>query len=83
MISNDVVIKIVDTSKDAPMYNEEFTPVKMKKCIIVGKGTVTGNPTIDIQLEDEAGNKYLIMATGGLIEMIAGAITGKRLQGAN
>ena len=83
MITNTVSIEIVDSPDQAPKYEKDFTLLKMQKCIVVGKGTVNGNPTIDIQLTDENGNKFLIMATGGIIEMISGAIAGKRIRGYN
>lgn len=78
MFTNTVTVKIVDDYKDAPKYSDDTTMLKMKECIIVGKGTEAGNPSVDIQLTDKDGNKFLIMATGGIIEMIAGAIVGKK-----
>ena len=78
MISNSVSVEIVDSPDDAPNYENDFTILKMKKCIVVGKGTVEGNPTVDIQLTDKNGKKFLIMATGGIMEMISGAVAGKR-----
>lgn len=78
MISKQLDIKIVDTPIEAPNYGPDYTGLKMVKCIIVGKGTKSGKPTVDIQLTDKEGNKYLIMTTGAILESLGGAIMGKR-----
>lgn len=78
MISNQVEINIVDDPKYAPNYGNDFKIIKMQKCIVVGNGTVEGNPTVDIQLTDANGKKYLIMATGWLMESITAVVTAKR-----
>jgi hypothetical protein len=75
-ISMKVDIKIVDSPAEAPNYPDSVQLLEIEKCIIVGKGTVKGNPTVDIQLTDKAGNKYVVMTTGGLIQMISGAYNG-------
>jgi hypothetical protein len=75
-ISLSVNIKIVDTPMEAPNYPDSVQLLEMKECIIVGKGTVKGNPTVGIQLTDKAGNKYVVMTTGGLIQMISDAVVG-------
>ena len=81
MISNAVNIQTVDSPEQAPKYDgAEFTIVKIQNAIIVGKGTVKGNPTVDIQLVDEQGRKFLIMATAGIVEGLAGAVAGKRIR---
>lgn len=78
MITRSVVIEMVDSPDDAPKYGDDYKPVKIEKCIVVGHGTIQGNPSVDIQLADQQGNKYLVMATGGILEMIASAIKGKK-----
>jgi hypothetical protein len=80
MINNDIILELVDVPTQAPYYGEDFKMLKMVRGVVVGKGTIKGKPTIDIQLVDQDGNKYLVMATGGLLEMIAAAIRGKRMQ---
>ena len=77
-VTTHVNIQIVDSPEEAPTYNTDVTMVKMETCIIVGNGTVDGAPTVDIQLVDKDNKKYLIMLTGNLLEMIAGAARGKR-----
>lgn len=81
MITDSLEIQIVDSPEKAPHYSKEkYAPTILvaKKAIIVGKGMVSGAPSVDLQLEDQAGNKYLVMATGGILEMLAGAVRGKR-----
>ncbi len=81
MISGHVEIQIVDSIEEAPKYKkEEFTILKMEKCIIVGKGTTEGNPTVDIQMTDANGKKYLVMAKAGIIEGMGSATAGKRMR---
>ena len=83
MISNSVSIKIVDSPEEAPNYTNDTMLLKMKRCIIVGKGTIKGNPTIDIQLTDDSGKKYVIMTTGAIITGISEAVKGKKQRDLN
>ena len=76
MISNETVIQIVGSIAEAPNYGTDVTMLKVKKCIVVKKGTKFGYPTIDIRMEDASGKKHLVMATGGLMQMIAAAVKG-------
>lgn len=78
MISSNLHIQVTESAADAPVYGKDFKMVKITKAIIVPKGSVNGNPTVDLQLEDAAGNKYLIMATGGILENLGAAIKGVR-----
>jgi hypothetical protein len=78
MITKTLDISIKDSYKEAPQHYEDYTPVLIKKCIIVGKGTEAGKPTVDIQLIDDDGNKYIAFTTGAILESLGAAITGKR-----
>lgn len=78
MISRVLDMKIAENPDEAPNYTEEFKLVKLDKAIVVCQGTVEGNPTVDLQMSDAAGNKYLIMATGGIIEALGIAVRTKR-----
>lgn len=81
MITNSVTLKIVDSPSEAPDYKkleEEYTLLQMKYCYVIANGTQEGNVTVDIQLVDEHGKKYVIMATGRIINMIAIAINSKQ-----
>lgn len=82
MFTNNVTVQIVDTSKGAPDYKKagDTTILKMTNCVIVGKGMESGAPSVDLQLEDEKGNKFVVMTTGLIIEMLGGAVVGKRMR---
>lgn len=77
MISYSINIEIVEDPTKAPNYQgTDVELLKMVKAIIVKKGTEAGNPSIDIQLKDQHGRDFVIMATAALFEGIAAAIKG-------
>ena len=78
MITSSLTIKIVDNIAQAPKYEADTTMLKIVSCIVVGKGTALGNPTVDLQMEDEDGNKFLVMTTASIMELIAGTTAGKK-----
>jgi len=80
MITKSISIKIFDNPDQAPNYKEDTKIIQGKACLIVQGGTTTGKPTIDFQFEDADGNKYLMMTTGALMSMIAGAMAGVELR---
>lgn len=78
MITTSVNVKIFDTPDEAPKYGEDTKLLRATEAVVVGKGTVAGLPTMDLQLVDADGNKYLVMATGAIIEALARVCAGKR-----
>lgn len=78
MLTDNIKMIVAESVKDAPNYtgNTEFKPVKLEKGIIVKNGTVAGNCTVDIQMTDQDGNKFVALVTGNLIGMMAAAIEG-------
>lgn len=78
MITTSINVKIVDEPLEAPSYGDDTKLLRVNEAIVVGKGTVNCLPTVDIQMTDADGNKYLVMATGAIVEMLAGVIAGKR-----
>lgn len=46
-------------------------PIGVTQAVVIRKGTVDGNATVDFVLEDEAGVKYAFMITSALLKMIA------------
>lgn len=48
----------------------EYAPIAIKEVIIVDQGTVGGNPTVDLVLQDEHGNKFVTMVTGRLLKSL-------------
>ena len=48
----------------------EFKPIEITEAVVVRKGTVGGNSTVDLVLKDESGQKFVVMLTGALIKSI-------------
>lgn len=47
-----------------------ITAVEVDTVVVVQNGTMAGNPTVDLLLVDEKGNKYVVMVTGALLKSI-------------
>jgi hypothetical protein len=71
-------IQITDGVADAPKYGDDFKPIFVRRAVVVPKGTVEGNPTVDLQFTDRAGKKYVAMTTGQIIEALAKVLAAKR-----
>lgn len=74
-IHNSLRIIICDNAQDAidkgHVYRRpEYEPIKIDKVVVVRDGTVEGNPSVDLVLVDERGQKYAALLTGALIKMI-------------
>lgn len=68
-----------DSPAEAPKYGADVTLLRIEAALIVGKGMESGAPSVDLQMVDDAtGRKFLVMTTGSLLEMLGGAIAGKR-----
>ena len=78
MITNNIAIQIVKGVEDAARYNKPWKALRITKCVIVPKGTVGGNPTVDILMVDENSNQYVALVTGSILENLTGAIAGVR-----
>lgn len=66
-------LEIKESSYEAPNYKENgegFVTVKLTKAIVVRKGMLNGNDTIDLQFEDDAGNKYVALITAKLLKTV-------------
>ena len=48
----------------------EFTAVELRTAVVVKNGTVNGNSTVDLVLQDANGKKYVAMITGNLLKSI-------------
>lgn len=73
MNPNTLEIIICDNPKEAPNYNEDgkgFKPVNLLKAIIVRNGTAGGNSTVDLQFENEKGERFITMLTGALLKQV-------------
>ena len=78
MITNNIEIQIVKGVNDAVRYNKPWKALRIVRCVIVPQGTVGNLPTVDIQLSDEGGNKFIVLATGAILEALGSAIAGVR-----
>jgi len=77
--TNDLKILLADSVAEAPNYEKpEYEGANLTTTHVVGNGTVAGNPTVDFIFEDESGQKYVAMLTGGLVENLADAVRGMR-----
>jgi hypothetical protein len=77
--TNTLNILLSDSVAEAPNYEKpEYQGANLTTAQIVGNGTIEGNPTVDLIFEDEHGQKYIAMITGGLMQNLAGAIQGMK-----
>jgi len=75
--TNDLNILLHDSPQEAPNYEQpEYKAANLTTAVVVGNGTVDGNPTVDFVFEDENGQKYVAMLTGGLVQNLAGTVQG-------
>lgn len=78
-MSNILNIQIVNSPEEAPHYARDHVDIRsatITKAIIVLKGTVNGNSTVDFQFESQDGAKFVAMLTGTLVKQLAAAVTG-------
>jgi len=60
--------------EEAPKYSlPEFKHATLDEAHVVMKGTVEGNPTIDLIFKDENGQKYIVLITANLLRMLVQA----------
>lgn len=77
--ANSLTLKLADSPDEAPVYRlPEFRVANLTTAQIVGRGTAAGLPTVDFIFEDENGQKYVAMLTGGLVENLAAAVLGMK-----
>ena len=76
MITRKLDVSVFPCAHVAPSYGKEVKMLRIEKALIVQKGTVKGNTTVDLQMIDEDGKPFLVMATGGILQMLAAAIKG-------
>lgn len=69
MLSNIIAVRVSQIN-EAPVYTNETTMIKIIDVIVVKKGMDDGQPTVDIQCEDIDGKKFMICATGAIINAI-------------
>jgi hypothetical protein len=76
-IMNHLSVALCPTAEDASQrgYHREAKykdakPITISEVVIVKDGTLEHNSTVDFVLEDEAGNKFVVMVTGRLIKSL-------------
>ena len=78
---NIIEIQICDSPNDAPNYNTDgkgFKGAKLIKAIVVRKGTKGGHDTIDLQFEDENGQKYIALTTAAILKTLIDVVEVRR-----
>lgn len=73
--SNTLKVSIVENASDATRHGffyrpPIFKPIAIEQVVVVKKGTVAGKSTVDLILQDEHGQKYVVMLTGKLLRSI-------------
>ena len=48
----------------------EYAPIRIAQVVVVRNGTEEGNPSVDLLLEDENGQKYAALLSGRLLKAI-------------
>ena len=76
MITREVTVELPDSVAKAPVYEMGWTMLRVEKAIVVPKGTKAGNPTVDLQLIDADGHRFIAMTTGKIIKALAAVIIG-------
>lgn len=67
-----------DATKQGFFYREPvYKGVTIDKVVVVKKGTVEGNSTVDFILVDATGQQYVVMVTGRLLKSIPTDFTGE------
>lgn len=76
-------IKIAKSVDDAPNYRKlgGYKGAELLEAVIVPEGTESGAPSVDLVFEDEAGNKFVALTTGAILEGLAMAVAGVRAIG--
>lgn len=75
-IMNHLNVHLCEDADDAVEKGHIYSPadgfkaVEIDKVVVVLKGTVEGNSTIDLVLKDQDGNKFVVMVTGNLLKSI-------------
>ena len=69
---NAITINIFENAEQAiaggfTYHNAPYKVCQISKMVIVLNGTVDGNSTVDIILEDDNGNKFVAVTTANLL----------------
>ena len=60
----------IKSGYDYRAKDDEYKALELKEIVIVRDGTVAGRPTADFIVQDETGQKFVFMITGGLLRAL-------------
>lgn len=52
-------------------FGDKFKPIQIVQAVVVQNGTQGGNPSVDLVMIDQTGQRHVVMLTGALINMLA------------
>ena len=75
-LQNDLPIVLCKDAEDAVErgYNyrrPEYLPARINQAVVVLNGTESGRATVDFVMEDEKGQKHVVMLTARLLQVLA------------
>lgn len=71
MGTNSISITVHESPQEAPKYEApEHLHATLIQAVVVKRGTLQGNPTIDLVFRDDKGQKYISMITARLLKMV-------------
>lgn len=59
-----------DAIQKGYLYREPIKGIEITEVVVVQQGTEGQNSTVDLLLQDEHGNKFVVMLTGALLKSI-------------
>ena len=84
MSQDFISIQLFNSPEESPVYREpEYNGLTLHSAVVVGKGTVAGNPTVDLILVDEHGQKFVALVKGSYLEAIGAGVAGMRARSKN
>lgn len=74
-VMNHLSVAVFETGTEAAAGGYDYKgkgikPVEIEKAVVVRKGTLEGNSTVDLLMVDQEGNQYVVMITGNLLKML-------------
>lgn len=74
-VMNHLSIAICENADEATrrgyIYSsDDYKPIEITKVVVVRNGTESGASSVDLVLQDQDGNKFVVMLTGKLLKSI-------------
>lgn len=64
----------IEQGYDYRAWNPQPVRVVIDKAVVVTKGTIEGNSSVDFILSDESGRQYVAIITGNLLKTLGGVL---------